>query len=93
LTLCLSVTCYTGFAYNMPIEWALLSKNVIAEDDLLNPVWNDLSSPRNKYQLEHGAVYPNNLGPNRATPISPFGLSEHIIHKSKLFIYRSFQKA
>ena len=32
-------------------EWTVLSKNV----------WNDLSSPRNKYQLEHGAVYPIKL--------------------------------
>ena len=32
-------------------EWASLSKNV----------WNDLSSPRNKYQLEHGAVFPVKL--------------------------------
>ena len=47
-----------GFNGLTPTEWALLSKNVIVEDDLLNPVWNDLSSPRNKYQLEHGAVYP-----------------------------------
>jgi excisionase family DNA binding protein len=44
-----------------PTEWALLSKNVINEDELFNPVWNDLSSPRNKYQLEHGAVYPVKL--------------------------------
>jgi DNA modification methylase len=34
-----------------PNEWASLSKNV----------WNDVSSPRNKYQLEHGAVYPVKL--------------------------------
>ncbi len=32
-------------------EWASLSKNV----------WNDLSSPRNKYQIEHGAVFPVKL--------------------------------
>lgn len=44
-----------------PTEWALLSKNVINEDELFNPVWNDLSSPRNKYQLEHGAVFPVKL--------------------------------
>ncbi|MDR0682954.1 MAG: helix-turn-helix domain-containing protein [Dysgonamonadaceae bacterium] len=50
-----------GFNGLTPTEWALLSKNVIVEDDLLNPVWNDLSSPRNKYQLEHGAVYPIKL--------------------------------
>jgi DNA modification methylase len=50
-----------GFNGLTPSEWALLSKNVIVEDDLLNPVWNDLSSPRNKYQLEHGAVYPIKL--------------------------------
>ena len=34
-----------------PSEWASLSKNV----------WNDLSSPRNKFQLEHGAVFPVKL--------------------------------
>lgn len=50
-----------GFNGLTPTEWALLSKNVVVEDDLLNPVWNDLSSPRNKYQLEHGAVYPIKL--------------------------------
>ncbi|MDR0681092.1 MAG: site-specific DNA-methyltransferase [Dysgonamonadaceae bacterium] len=50
-----------GFNGLTPSEWALLSKNVVVEDDLLNPVWNDLSSPRNKYQLEHGAVYPIKL--------------------------------
>jgi len=50
-----------GFNGLTPTEWALLSKNVIVEEDLLNPVWNDLSSPRNKYQLEHGAVYPIKL--------------------------------
>jgi excisionase family DNA binding protein len=50
-----------GFNGLTPSEWALLSKNVINEDDILNPVWNDLSSPRNKYQLEHGAVYPVKL--------------------------------
>jgi len=42
-------------------EWASLSKNVVNQNELLNPVWNDLSSPRNKYQLEHGAVYPLKL--------------------------------
>ncbi len=50
-----------GFNGLTPSEWALLSKNVIGEDDILNVVWNDLSSPRNKYQLEHGAVYPVKL--------------------------------
>ncbi len=50
-----------GFNGLTPSEWALLSKNVINEDEILNPVWNDLSSPRNKYQLEHGAVYPLKL--------------------------------
>lgn len=50
-----------GFNGLTPSEWALLSKNVVSEDDVLNPVWNDLSSPRNKYQLEHGAVYPVKL--------------------------------
>lgn len=50
-----------GFNGLTPSEWALLSKNVVSEDDVLNLVWNDLSSPRNKYQLEHGAVYPVKL--------------------------------
>lgn len=40
-----------GFNGLTPTEWASLSKNV----------WNDLSSPRNQYQLEHGAVYPLKL--------------------------------
>ena len=50
-----------GFNELTPSEWALLSKNVINEDEILNSVWKDLSSPRNKYQLEHGAVYPVKL--------------------------------
>jgi len=49
-----------GFNGLAPAEWALLSKNVISEDEF-NQVWNDLSSPRNQYQLEHGAVYPVKL--------------------------------
>lgn len=40
-----------GFNGLTASEWAALSKNV----------WNDLSSPRNKYQLEHGAVFPVKL--------------------------------
>lgn len=32
-------------------EWASLSM----------PIWSDLSSPRNRFQLEHGAVYPVKL--------------------------------
>ena len=40
-----------GFNGLTASEWASLSKNV----------WNDLSSPRNKYQLEHGAVFPVKL--------------------------------
>jgi DNA modification methylase len=40
-----------GFNGLTPSEWATLSKNV----------WNDLSSPRNQYQLEHGAVFPVKL--------------------------------
>ncbi|TAH30641.1 MAG: site-specific DNA-methyltransferase [Cytophagales bacterium] len=40
-----------GFNGLSPTEWASLSKNV----------WNDLSSPRNEYQLEHGAVFPLKL--------------------------------
>ncbi|MGI8495326.1 MAG: DNA methyltransferase [Pyrinomonadaceae bacterium] len=50
-----------GFNGLTASEWALLSKNVLVEEDILNSVWNDLSSPRNKYQLEHGAVYPVKL--------------------------------
>ncbi len=42
------VTKKMGFNGLEPKKWASLSKNV----------WNDLSSPRNKYQLEHGAVFP-----------------------------------
>lgn len=41
----------TGFNGLTASEWAALSKNV----------WNDLSSPRNKYQLEHGATFPLKL--------------------------------
>ena len=41
----------TGFNGLTPAQWALFSKNV----------WNDLSSPRNKYQLAHGAVFPVKL--------------------------------
>lgn len=41
----------TGFNGLAPNQWALFSKNV----------WNDLSSPRNKHQLEHGAVFPVKL--------------------------------
>jgi DNA modification methylase len=40
-----------GFNGLAPSQWALFSKNV----------WDDLSSPRNKYQLEHGAVFPVKL--------------------------------
>lgn len=40
-----------GFNGLTPNQWALFSKNV----------WNDLSSPRNKHQLEHGAVFPVKL--------------------------------
>lgn len=50
-----------GFNGLTPSEWTLLSKNVVDENEVLNSVWNDLSSPRNKYQLEHGAVYPVKL--------------------------------
>lgn len=50
-----------GFNDLTPSEWASLSKNVINEDEIFNQVWKDLSSPRNKYQLEHGAVYPVKL--------------------------------
>jgi len=49
-----------GFNGLTPSDWALLSKNVISEDEF-NQVWDDLSSPRNQYQLEHGAVYPVKL--------------------------------
>ena len=34
-----------------PREWTLLSRNI----------WDDVSSPRNKRHLEHGAVYPVKL--------------------------------
>lgn len=40
-----------GFNGLTPTEWASLSKNV----------WNDLSSPRNEFQKEHGAVFPLKL--------------------------------
>lgn len=50
-----------GFNDLTPKEWALLSKNVITEEDLFNQVWNDLSSTRNEYQKEHGAVFPVKL--------------------------------
>lgn len=50
-----------GFNDLTPSEWASLSKNVIDEDDIFNVVWKNLSSPRNQYQLEHGAVYPVKL--------------------------------
>ncbi|MBU1298689.1 MAG: site-specific DNA-methyltransferase [Bacteroidetes bacterium] len=49
-----------GFNWLTPTDWALLSKNVISEDEF-NQVWDDLSSPRNQFQLEHGAVYPVKL--------------------------------
>jgi len=62
-----------GFNGLSPSEWALLSKNVINEDEILNPVWNDLSSPRNKYQLEHGAVYPVKLAERLITMYSSPG--------------------
>lgn len=50
-----------GFNDLTPSEWALLSKNVIKEGDIYNEVWDDLSSPRNEYQKEHGAVFPIKL--------------------------------
>jgi DNA modification methylase len=50
-----------GFNGLTASEWALLSKNVINEDDLFNQVWGNLSSPRNEHQLAHGAVYPVKL--------------------------------
>lgn len=45
------VTKRLGFNGLTPTQWAQLSKNV----------WNDLSSPRNNHQLEHGAVFPIKL--------------------------------
>jgi DNA modification methylase len=44
-------------------EWCILSKNVLNEDDLYNPVWDDLQNTpkRNRYALEHGATYPVSL--------------------------------
>lgn len=50
-----------GFNDLTPSEWALLSKNVLKEVDIYNEVWDDLSSPRNEYQREHGAVFPIKL--------------------------------
>ncbi len=50
-----------GFNDLTPSEWALLSKNVLKEVDIYNEVWDDLSSPRNEYQKEHGAVFPIKL--------------------------------
>lgn len=41
----------TGFNGLSATQWTALSKNV----------WNDLSSPRNRRQLEHGAVFPIKL--------------------------------
>jgi len=38
----------TGFNGLTPREWALMSKSV----------WNDVSSPRKRYHLEHGATFP-----------------------------------
>lgn len=40
-----------GFNGMTPREWTMLSKNI----------WDDLSSPRNKRHIEHGAVYPMKL--------------------------------
>lgn len=40
-----------GFNGMSPREWTMLSKNI----------WDDLSSPRNKRHIEHGAVYPMKL--------------------------------
>ena len=40
-----------GFNGLTPSEWTKESRNV----------WADLSSPRNKYQLKHGAVFPEKL--------------------------------
>jgi len=39
---------YQSFNDLSPKEWASLSKNV----------WNDISSPRNEYHIEHGATFP-----------------------------------
>lgn len=52
-----------GFNGLSPREWALLSKNV----------WNDLSSPRNKHQIEHGAVFPLKLAARLITIYSRIG--------------------
>lgn len=43
-----------------PREWTLLSRNV----------WNDVSSPRNKRHLEHGAVFPQKLAERLVTMYS-----------------------
>lgn len=44
-------------------EWTLLSRNV----------WSDLSSPRSKHQLEHGAVFPLKLAERLITMYSRAG--------------------
>ena len=46
-----------------PREWTLLSRNV----------WNDLSSPRKKRHLEHGAVFPLKLAERLVTMYSGVG--------------------
>ena len=46
-----------------PREWTILSKNV----------WDDVSSPRNKRHLEHGAVYPIKLAERLITMYSGKG--------------------
>ena len=61
-----------GFNNLTPSEWALLSKNVIS-DELYNEVIKNLSSPRNKYQLEHGAVFPIKLAERLITMYSKEG--------------------
>lgn len=43
-----------------PREWTLLSRNV----------WNDVSSPRSKRHLEHGAVFPQKLAERLVTMYS-----------------------
>jgi DNA modification methylase len=46
-----------------PREWTMLSRNI----------WDDVSSPRNKRHLEHGAVYPVKLAERAITMYSGKG--------------------
>lgn len=52
-----------GFNDLSPREWTMLSRNI----------WDDVSSPRNKRHLEHGAVYPLKLADRVITMYSAKG--------------------